>query len=140
VTDTSETSPSRVASARGTETVLVVEDKDEVRELTIEVLSQCGYAVSAAADGEVALRVAVRHPGPLHLLLTDVVMPRLNGWELARQLTAVRPETKVLYMTGYDEITAHEGVLDADVLQKPFTPDVLARRVRQAIECAKVAS
>ena len=63
-----------------------------------------------------------------------------NGWELARQLTAVRPETKVLYMSGYDEITAHGGVPDADVLQKPFTPDVLARRVRQAIECVRMAS
>jgi signal transduction histidine kinase len=140
VTHTSETSPSRTASARGTETVLVVEDEAEVRTLTIEILSQRGYAVLAAADGEAALRVAARHRGPIHLLLTDVVMPHLNGWELSRQLTAVRPETKVLYMTGYDEITAQGGVLDADVLQKPFTPDVLARRVRQALECVKMAS
>ena len=140
VIDTSEISPPRAVPARGTETVLVVENEDEVRALTIEVLSQCGYAVLAAADGEVALRVAAQHPGPLHLLLTDVVMPHLNGWELARQLTAVRPEMKVLYMTGYDEITAHEGVLEPNVLQKPFMPDVLARRVRQAIECVRVAS
>jgi CheY-like chemotaxis protein len=138
--EASGTSSSRAISARGTETVLVVEDEDQVRTLTIEVLGQCGYAVLAAANGEAALRVAARHPGPLHLLLTDVVMPHLNGWELARQLTAVRPETKVLYMTGYDEITAHGGVPDADVLQKPFTPDVLARRVRQAIECVRMAS
>ena len=140
VTPTSETSPSRAASARGTETVLVVEDEAELRTLTVEVLSQRGYAVLAAADGEAALRVAARHRGPLHLLLTDVVMPHLNGWELARQLTAVRPETRVLYMTGYDEITAQGGVRDADVLQKPFTPDVLARRVRQALEYVKIAS
>ena len=140
VIDTSEASPLSAVSARGTETVLVVEDEDQVRTLTIEVLTQCGYTVLAATDGAVALRVAARHPGPLHLLLTDVVMPHMNGWELARQLTAVRPETRVLYMTGYDEITAHGGVPDADVLQKPFTPDVLARRVRQAIECVRMAS
>jgi len=140
VTDTLEASPLSAVSARGTGTVLVVEDEDQVRTLTIEVLGQCGYAVLAAANGEAALRVAARHPGPLHLLLTDVVMPHLSGWELARQLTAVRPETRVLYMTGYDEITAHGGVPDADVLQKPFTPDVLARRVRQAIECVRMAS
>jgi len=140
MTETSGTSSPRAVSARGTETVLIVEDEDQVRTLTIEVLGQCGYAVLAAANGEAALRVAARHPGPLHLLLTDVVMPHLSGWELARQLTAVRPETRVLYMTGYDEITAHGGVPDADVLQKPFTPDVLARRVRQAIECVRMAS
>jgi CheY-like chemotaxis protein len=122
-------------SARGTETVLVVEDEDDVRSLTIEVLGECGYEVLAAADGEAALRVAARHPGPIHLLLTDVVMPHVNGWELAQQLAPSRPGTRVLYMTGYDEITAtRERLLDADVLQKPFMPDALARRVRQAIE------
>jgi signal transduction histidine kinase/CheY-like chemotaxis protein len=140
VTDTSEMSPARAASTRGTETLLVVEDEEQVRALTIDVLKQCGYAVLAAADGEAALRVAARHSGPIHLLLTDVVMPRLNGWDLARQLTETRPETRVLYMTGYDDIAARDGGLDADVLQKPFMPDVLARRVRQAIEYAKVRS
>ncbi|HEX9185552.1 MAG TPA: ATP-binding protein [Vicinamibacteria bacterium] len=127
--------------ASGTETVLVVEDEDEVRALATEVLRSRGYAVLAAADGDAALRVAALHPGPLHLLVTDVVMPHLDGWELAQRLSTARPDTKVLYMTGYSEISvAHEGVLDSDLLQKPFTPDVLARRVRQAIETAKVAS
>jgi CheY-like chemotaxis protein len=134
VTDPSRTSAPPATSARGTETVLVVEDEDDVRALTIEVLGECGYAVLAASDGEAALRVAARHPGPIHLLLTDVVMPHVNGWELAQQLTAVRPGTRVLYITGYDEITeARERLPDADVLQKPFMPDVLARRVRQVI-------
>jgi signal transduction histidine kinase/ActR/RegA family two-component response regulator len=139
VTDPSRAPAAPAASARGTETVLVVEDEDDVRALTIEVLGECGYAVLAASDGEAALRVAARHPGPIHLLLTDVVMPHVNGWELAQQLTLVRPDTRVLYMTGYDEITAaRERLPGADVLQKPFMPDVLARRVRQAIKSDRV--
>jgi CheY-like chemotaxis protein len=118
----------------------VVEDEDEVRALAIEILREHGYTTLAAADGAEALRVAARHPGPLHLLLTDVVMPHLSGWELARQLSAVRSETKVLYMTGYSEIAiAHEGVSDAIVLRKPFTPDMLAGRVREAIQAVKIA-
>ena len=132
--------PTRAASGRGSETVLVVEDEDEVRALAIEILREHGYTTLAAADGAEALRVAARHPGPLHLLLTDVVMPHLSGWELARQLSSIRPETKVLYMTGYSEIAvAHEGVSDAIVLQKPFTPDLLAGRVREAIQAVKIA-
>jgi signal transduction histidine kinase len=131
--------PTRAVSARGSETVLVVEDEDEVRTLALEILHEQGYTTLAAADGAEALRVVARHPGPLHLLLTDVVMPHLNGWELARQLSAVRPETKVLYMTGYSEIAAgHEGVSDVIVLQKPFTPDILASRVRETIQAVKV--
>ncbi|MDO8478344.1 MAG: ATP-binding protein [Candidatus Rokubacteria bacterium] len=132
--------PTRVASGGGSETVLVVEDEDEVRALAIEILRGEGYATLAAADGTKALRVAARHPGPLHLLLTDVVMPHVNGWELARRLSAVRPETKVLYMTGYSEIAvAHEGVSDGIVLQKPFTPDGLASKVRETIQAVKIA-
>ena len=132
--------PTRAASGRRSETVLVVEDEDEVRALAIEILREHGYTTLAAADGAEALRVAARHPGPLHLLLTDVVMPHLSGWELARQLSSVRPETKVLYMTGYSEIAvAHEGVSDAIVLQKPFTPDLLAGRVRDTIQAVKIA-
>ena len=132
--------PTRAASGRRSETVLVVEDEDEVRALAIEILREHGYTTLAAADGAEALRVAARHPGPLHLLLTDVVMPHLSGWELARQLSSIRPETKVLYMTGYSEIAvAHEGVSDAIVLQKPFTPDILASKVRETIQAVKIA-
>jgi signal transduction histidine kinase/ActR/RegA family two-component response regulator len=128
------------ASSRGSATVLVVEDEDEVRALAIEILRGEGYTTLAAGDGAEALRVAARHPGPLHLLLTDVVMPHVDGWELARQLSAVRPDTKVLYMTGYSEVAvAHEGVSDAIVLQKPFTPDILASRVRETIQAVKIA-
>jgi signal transduction histidine kinase len=123
-----------LAAAGGSETVLVVEDEDDVRALVTEILSNHGYTVLAAADGEAALRVAGRHPGPIHLLLTDVVMPSVNGWELAQRLSAVRPRTRVLYMTGYTEISVvHDGVSGAALLEKPFTPELLVRRVREAI-------
>jgi signal transduction histidine kinase len=128
------------ASAGGSETVLVVEDEDDVRALVTEILRNQGYTVLAAADGDAALRVAGRHPGPLHLLLTDVVMPTINGWELAQRLSAVRPRTRVLYMTGYTEISVvHDGVSGAAVLEKPFTPELLVRRVREAIHSANQA-
>jgi two-component system cell cycle sensor histidine kinase/response regulator CckA len=128
------------ASAGGSETVLVVEDEDDVRALVTEILRSHGYIVLAAADGDAALRVAAQHPGPLHLLLTDVVMPSINGWELAQRLSAVRPRTRVLYMTGYTEIAVvHEGMSGAAVLEKPFTPDGLLRRVQEALRSASPA-
>jgi signal transduction histidine kinase len=131
--------PTGVASSGGSETVLVVEDEGEVRALAIEILREQGYTTLAAADGAEGMRVAARYPGPIHLLLTDVVMPHVNGWELARRVSTDRPETKVLYMTGYSEIAAaHEGVSDAIVLQKPFTPDILARKVRETIQAARI--
>jgi CheY-like chemotaxis protein len=131
--------PEPAASPAAGETVLVVEDDDEVRALAVEILKERGYTVLAAADGPKALHFAARHPGPIHLLLTDIVMPYLNGWELAQQVKVVRSETKVLYMTGYSEITiVHEGVSGLDVLQKPFTTDDLARRVLEAIHAVKM--
>jgi signal transduction histidine kinase/ActR/RegA family two-component response regulator len=137
--EAAETEAEPAASAGGVETILIAEDEDEVRTLATEILRECGYTVMAAADGHKALGLAARYPGPIHLLLTDVVMPYLNGWELAQQLTAVRSETKVLYMTGYTEIAVvNEGVSGLTVLQKPFTPDSLVRRVREAIQAMKV--
>jgi CheY-like chemotaxis protein len=88
-----------------------------------------------AADGQQALHMAARQRAPLHLLLTDVVMPDLNGWELAQQLTAMRPGIKTLFMTGYSEIAlAQDGRPSGIVLQKPFTPDSLQRKVREALQ------
>jgi signal transduction histidine kinase/CheY-like chemotaxis protein len=137
--EAAEAGPEPAASMSSSETILVVEDDDEVRTLAVEILKERGYTVLAAADGPKALHFAARHPGPIHLLLTDIVMPHLNGWELAQQVKVVRSETKVLYMTGYSEITiAHEGVSGLDVLQKPFTTDGLARRVLEAIHAVKM--
>ena len=124
---------------RGTETVLVVEDVTAVRAVTREMLRRHGYQVLEAADGRAALQVAAAHAAPIHLLLTDVVMPDVNGPDLANRLTAVRPEMKVLFMSGYtDDAVVRHGILSEGIayLQKPFTPRVLAGKVRSVLNGA----
>jgi CheY-like chemotaxis protein len=133
-------SSSNTLSLRGSETILVAEDEDGVRSLTREVLEKYGYTVLEAANGEEALRVAEAHEGPLDLLLSDVVMPRMGGPELAQALLAKRPSVKVLYMSGYtDHPMVRRGVVNAGVafLQKPFTPTVLVSRVREVLEAPR---
>jgi signal transduction histidine kinase len=120
----------------GVERILVVEDEVEVRRLICEVLSGAGYDVVAAGDGEHALEVAAKVRGEIHLLLTDVIMPKLSGRQLAARFLEVRPLTRVLYMSGYtDDKLGHHGVLDPDVelIQKPLTPEMLLRRVRDVL-------
>jgi len=133
--------PSPVAApAAGTETILVAEDERLVRVLAQKVLERAGYRVLVGAGGADALALAERHDGPIHLLLTDVVMPEMNGRELARRLTARRPGVRVLYMSGYaDEAVAQHGVLDPGTafLQKPFTPEGLAKKVRGVLDGAR---
>ncbi len=124
---------------RGSETILVVEDQDEVRHMTATALGRYGYRVLTAASGEEALRLAAGHASPIHLLLTDVVMPGITGHELAERMTAARAGLAVLYMSGYtDRAMAHGGVLDPGVqlLAKPFTPSELAEKVRDALGAA----
>jgi len=121
------------------ETVLLVEDEDGVRELVRDILQENGYSVLEARDGAEALQLSGRHPGPIHLLLTDVVMPQISGRALADQLVPRRPEMKVLYMSGYTEnAVVHHGVLDQGTafLQKPVTAEALAQKVRQVLEMA----
>jgi signal transduction histidine kinase len=117
----------------GSETILLAEDDPAVRALACDMLREHGYTVLTAADGEDALRVAERYTGPIHLLLTDVMMPRKNGMELARAFVAVRPQARVLYMTGYAEIP---DVSDTLFVHKPFTVFVLMEAVRRALEGA----
>jgi len=122
---------------RGTETVLLVEDAAAVRAVTHQALARQGYTVLDAPNGAEALRIAASHAGPIHLLLTDVVMPGISGRQLADQLAKLRPETKVLYTSGYtDDAVVRHGVLEAGIayLQKPFTVDGLARKVREILE------
>lgn len=127
-------------SPRGQETVLVVEDEEAVRELAREILENKGYAVLEARHGVEALLISDRHNGPIHLLLTDVIMPQLNGRGLAQRLTSLRSDIKVLYMSGYTtkDLISH-GMLDPGVafLQKPFTPDALALKVRQVLDAPR---
>jgi PAS domain S-box-containing protein len=133
----SETAPTPQADEvlRGTETVLLVEDDPAVREVTAEQLESLGYRVLICASPHEALAVAAGHDGPLHLLLTDVVMPEMNGRELATRLTESRNGLRVLYASGYGEdVIARHGVVEGGVLllQKPYSLEALARRVRQA--------
>jgi PAS domain S-box-containing protein len=127
---------------RGTETVLIVEDAAAVRTVTRQVLERQGYTVLEAPNGDAALQIAAKHHGPIHLLLTDVVMPGVSGRQLAEQLVRLRPDIAVLYVSGYtDDAVVRHGVLEAGVayLQKPFTADRLAHRVREVLGPPRVA-
>jgi PAS domain S-box-containing protein len=121
---------------RGTETVLLVEDEQGVRELIRDFLLRCGYTVLEAADPTEALALFDAKRDVLQLLITDVVMPQMNGRELAERLVARRPGLGVLFMSGYtdDQVLAHGVARGAGFLQKPFTPDVLARKVREVLD------
>jgi PAS domain S-box-containing protein len=121
---------------RGSETVLLVEDDEPLRTLAREILSIQGYTVLDAVSPSEALRLADVHPGPIHLLLTDVVMPQMNGRQVADHLLAARPGLQVLFMSGYtDAAIVEHGVLEPGThfLQKPFTPDGLSRKVREVL-------
>jgi PAS domain S-box-containing protein len=126
-----------VMSRSGTETILLVEDNAGLRTLATRLLAPAGYTVLGAASGEAALLVLERHEAPVHLLLSDVVLPGMSGRHLAEQLAQTHPEMKVLYMSGYtsDTIVRH-GVLDAQVpfLNKPFTAAALLRKVREVLD------
>jgi two-component system cell cycle sensor histidine kinase/response regulator CckA len=135
IAESTEEAPApEAAPRRGTETVLVCEDEPDLRELAREVLEEYGYTVLEAKDGREALDVAAGYTDPIHLLLTDVVMPRMNGSELAGELARAR-QLKVLYMSGYTETSMMRGSMpDAAFLQKPFSPLVLARTVRAVLD------
>ncbi len=121
----------------GTETILLVEDEANLRYLARQYLEKQGYKVIEAADGAVAMQIAVAHEKVIHLLLTDVIMPGMNGRELAQRISEIRPNVKVLYMSGYTEnVIGHNGMLDAGVrlLQKPFNLRDLKSKVREVLD------
>ena len=124
-------------SRRGSEVVLLVEDEDNIREPAVEILESRGYKVLSAADAVQALAAAEGHHGPIHILVTDVVMPGLSGSQLAQRLLRRRPEIQVLYISGYPEDSiSHHGVLDAGqhFLQKPFPPGQFLEKVREVLD------
>jgi PAS domain S-box-containing protein len=121
----------------GTETILLVEDEANLRYLARQYLEKQGYKVIEAADGAVAMQIAVAHEKIIHLLLTDVIMPGMNGRELAQRIAEIRPNVKILYMSGYTEnVIGHNGMLDAGVrlLQKPFNLRDLKSKVREVLD------
>ncbi len=129
-----------LTSLRGTETVLLVEDEESVRKLAATCLKDQGYTVLEAANGVEALRLSREHTAPIHLLVTDVVMPGMGGRDLADQLAAQRPDTRVLFVSGYTgNAIVHHGVLEAGIflLSKPFRPLELAQKVREVLDAKK---
>jgi CheY-like chemotaxis protein len=124
-------------SPTGTETVLLVEDDEAILNLGRMILENLGYTVLAAQSPVHSIRLVEEHPGDIHLLITDVVMPQMHGRDLAEQLRVIRPKLKCLFMSGYTaDVIAHRGILDEGLnfLQKPFGSDELAARVRQVLD------
>jgi two-component system cell cycle sensor histidine kinase/response regulator CckA len=135
--EVSEPGVNSAEAPRGTETVLLVEDDDTVRILTRQILQHFGYSVLEAKNGVEALQVSERHSGPIHVLVTDVIMPQMNGHDLASRLTALRPGLRVLIMSGYaEEANGHrsESGEAVAILYKPLTPTTLAQAVRQVLD------
>jgi two-component system cell cycle sensor histidine kinase/response regulator CckA len=129
--------PEPLVAVEASETILMVEDDAGIRTVIRRVLEEQGYRVLGAATPQLALEVAARHEGPIHLLLTDVVMPEMTGAHLSERLLRERPGLPILFMSGYtDNAVVHQGRLDPDTdfLQKPFAPEALLRRVRQVLK------
>jgi two-component system, cell cycle sensor histidine kinase and response regulator CckA len=127
----------------GSETILLAEDEAVVRNLVCEILQHAGYTVLAAADGREALRLSKQHPGEIDLMVTDVVMPGMSGRDVAERLWLSRPETKVLYISGYTDVAVFDpGVLDpgSAFLQKPFSSAALAQKVREILDAPRAAT
>jgi two-component system cell cycle sensor histidine kinase/response regulator CckA len=132
-----ESASREVQIPHGSETVLAVEDEEMVRNIVLKSLYKYGYKVLAASDGEEALRICKEHDGPIHLMLTDVIMPGMSGKELARQAKELRPDLKVFFMSGYtDNAIVKNGILEKGIafIQKPFTHQGLAWRVRGVLD------
>jgi hypothetical protein len=134
--DRTSSIPPPMGISKGNETILLVEDDEQVRAVACSILRRQGYRVLEASNGGEALLACEQHTSPIHLLLTDVVLPRMSGRQIAERLLALRPQMKVLFMSGYtDEAVRQHGVLEsgAACLQKPLTPETLTRTVREVL-------
>lgn len=123
-------------------TILLVEDVERVRRVIRDMLTEDGYAILEAWCGGEALEISQQHVGPIHLVLTDVMMPQMNGRELAERLASLRPGVKVIYMSGYTDLAIlPQGVLEPSTvfLEKPFTADLLSRTVREVLEVGRAS-
>ena len=132
--------PTESPSLRGSETILVAEDQEEVQHVVRASLTRYGYTVLDASSGEAALAIALRCDQPIHLLMTDVVMPFMSGPELVAQLRISCPDIRVLFTSGYtDDAMVRHGMLQVGVafIQKPFTPQSLARKVRDVLDAPR---
>jgi CheY-like chemotaxis protein len=126
-----------VTEVIGSETILIAEDDNSVRKLAQSTLKKKGYKVLVAENGEDALQISKAYDGSIDLIITDVVMPKINGKELVERLQPLFPDIKVIFMSGYtDNAIAHHGVLDSDMnfLEKPFTPEGLAKKAREILD------
>jgi PAS domain S-box-containing protein len=134
--ETTRDRPPKAGIEGGTESVLVVEDEAAVRRIAVEILRRAGYVIVSARSAKEALEICDQFEGPIHVLLTDIVMPDMNGIELANEWRARRPESRVIFMTGYPaEMLSRYGEMDPDspILEKPFTPTALSRTLREAL-------
>jgi two-component system cell cycle sensor histidine kinase/response regulator CckA len=127
--------PTQTCASQGTETVMVVDDEESIRDLATQYLTRCGYKVLTATDGADAKRLATEHTGQIDLLLTDTMMPHMNGRELVRAIRTVRPEIKVIYMSGYLEFNSNplEGADGIYYLQKPFGLEALGQKIKAVL-------
>lgn len=127
----------RPSETSGTETLLIVENESAIRNLLQVALKRNGYTVLAAESGREALELVRNHTGAIHLLITDVIMPDMDGPELVRHLSTIRPDTRTLFMSGYmDDTLGERGILatSANFIQKPFSPRTIAQRVREILD------
>jgi CheY-like chemotaxis protein len=131
-----QTRPPQKTPPQGSETILIAEDESMVRELTREILEARGYKVLEAKDGQEALEICKTHGGTIDLTLTDIVMPRMSGSEFAENVAAVRPDMKIVFMSGYSEEISKSGILRGGVhfIEKPFTSNALALKIREALD------
>jgi DNA-binding NtrC family response regulator len=137
--DTNMTVPEKKAAAGGTETILLVEDEPSILRMTRMMLERKGYTVISAATPTQAMEKAKNHSGAIDLLMTDVVMPEMNGRDLAEEITALYPSIRLLFMSGYtSNVIAHHGILDEGVafIQKPFSMADMTEKVRELLDIA----